>query len=88
MRKLVAKVPILFNGRPFSSGDGLPTSNPAMVKAWISAGSAEWEEVKAPVKEKKGKPEKVEKTVPEEVKEETPKIDPARASLGRSQKRT
>lgn len=40
--KLIAKSPILWKAKQYRIGDELPASDPEMVDAWISAGSAVW----------------------------------------------
>lgn len=53
MQKLIAKVPILFESKIYGIGEKLPTKNPQIVDAWLSAGTAVWkndEEIKATVK--------------------------------------
>lgn len=41
---LVALRPVLYLAHQYSAGDKLPVNNPAMVEAWLGAGSAEWKE--------------------------------------------
>lgn len=38
--KLIAKRPVLYLGRMYPEGAALPANNPAMVAAWLRAGSA------------------------------------------------
>lgn len=41
---LKATRPILFRSLQFRKGDTLPADNEAMVKAWLDAGSAIWDD--------------------------------------------
>lgn len=41
MKKLIAKIPILYQGRMYAEGEALPAYDPQMVDAWVRAGSAE-----------------------------------------------
>lgn len=53
MQKLVAKTTILYESKLYGVGEKLPTNNPQIVEAWLSAGTAVWkdaEEVTTPVK--------------------------------------
>lgn len=56
---LVAKRPILYEGRQFEVGEHLPAYDKKMVDAWLKANSAEWKgEGVAPAQpEKNEKPE-------------------------------
>ena len=51
---LVAKRSVLFRSTQYEAGDALPADNPAMVDAWLLAGSAVWidegEKTEAPKK--------------------------------------
>ena len=42
MQKLTAKTSILFESKLYHPGDELPANNPAMVEAWLEAGTAVW----------------------------------------------
>ena len=42
MQKLTAQKSILFESKIYAPGDSLPTKNPAMVEAWLEAGTAVW----------------------------------------------
>lgn len=42
MKKLIAKVPILYKSHLYGVGEELPTNNPQMVKAWTEAETAVW----------------------------------------------
>lgn len=48
---LIAKRPILHLAKLYHVGDGLPTSDPVMLDAWLDAGSAEWQKDPAEVEE-------------------------------------
>lgn len=53
MQKLIAKTAILYESKLYGVGEKLPTNNPQIVEAWLSAGTAVWkdaEEVTTPVK--------------------------------------
>lgn len=63
MAKLIAKRPILFNGKMYESGETLPCYNTEYVKAWVKNGAAGWEG-KIPEQ-----PEEVKQEQPEEVEE-------------------
>lgn len=41
MKKLIAKIPILYQGRMYAEGEALPAYDSKMVDAWLSAKSAE-----------------------------------------------
>ena len=41
MKKLIAKIPILYQGRMYGEGETLPAYDSKMVDAWVRAGSAE-----------------------------------------------
>lgn len=41
---LVAQIPVLYRSRQYGAGDRLPANDPAMVDAWLEAGSAVWED--------------------------------------------
>lgn len=70
--KLIAKRPILFDGRQFNTGDQLPCYDAKMVEAWLKYKSAEWI----------GKAEKAENAdkPAEEKKEETKPTEPETGS--------
>ena len=42
MKKLIARRPIQYMGRTYKCGEAVPTENPQMVEAWLSANSAVW----------------------------------------------
>lgn len=42
MKKLIAKVPILYKSHLYGVGEELPTNNPQMVEAWVEAETAVW----------------------------------------------
>ena len=44
MKQLIAKFPILFESKMYEIGAELPTKNPQMVDAWVSAGTAVWKD--------------------------------------------
>lgn len=41
MERLIAKRPVLYQGRQYEQGEALPAHDPVMVDAWRRAGSAE-----------------------------------------------
>lgn len=43
MKKLIAKNPVLYQGRTFAPGEALPAQDPRMVKAWLDGNTAEWQ---------------------------------------------
>lgn len=43
MARLIAKRPILYNGRMFQTGDELPQYDEKMIRAWLQHKSAEYE---------------------------------------------
>lgn len=43
MKKLIAKNPVLYQGRTFAPGEALPAQDPRMVKAWLAGNTAEWQ---------------------------------------------
>lgn len=42
--KLIAKTEILYHSHMYGAGDELPQNDQAMVKAWLKAGTAEYED--------------------------------------------
>ena len=44
MKRLIATYPILYLATQYAIGDEILASNPKMVEAWLSAGTAEWRE--------------------------------------------
>ena len=53
MKRLTAQTSILFESKMYKPGDELPVKNPAMVEAWLEAGTAvliDDEQKKAPAK--------------------------------------
>ena len=53
MQKLTAQTSILFESKIYKPGEELPVKNPAMVEAWLEAGTAVWiddEQKETPVK--------------------------------------
>ena len=51
MQRLTAQTSILFESKMYKPGDELPVKNPAMVEAWLAAGTAvliDDEQTKAP----------------------------------------
>lgn len=53
MQKLTAQTSILFESKIYKPGEELPVKDPAMVEAWLEAGTAVWiddEQKKTPVK--------------------------------------
>lgn len=53
MQRLTAKTSILFESKMYKPGEELPVKNPAMVEAWLAAGTAVFiddEQPKAPAK--------------------------------------
>ena len=53
MRRLTAKTSILFESKMYKPGEELPVKNPAMVEAWLEAGTAVFiddEQTKTPAK--------------------------------------
>ena len=53
MKKLTAQTSILFESKMYKPGEELPVKNPAMVEAWLAAGTAVYiddEQKKTPTK--------------------------------------
>lgn len=53
MQRLTAKTSILFESKIYNPGEELPVKNPAMVEAWLAAGTAVFiddEQTKTPAK--------------------------------------
>lgn len=53
MQRLTAQTYILFESKTYKPGEELPVKNPAMVEAWLEAGTAVFiddEQTKTPVK--------------------------------------
>ena len=53
MQRLTAKTSILFESKMYKPGEELPVKNPAMVEAWLAAGTAVFiddEQTKTPAK--------------------------------------
>lgn len=48
MKKLIAKRPILYQGRNYNIGEAIPANDPVMTEAWLKAGSAAWEGTELP----------------------------------------
>lgn len=44
MRRLIARLPVLYRSIQYRAGDTLPADNADMVQAWLDAGSAFWHE--------------------------------------------
>lgn len=44
MRKLIAKIPILYLTKLYKQGEEIPASDSVMVKAWLENEAAAWEE--------------------------------------------
>lgn len=42
MRKLRAKLPVLYASRQYGIGDALPGTDSRLVDAWLESGAAEW----------------------------------------------
>lgn len=61
---LRAKIPILYKSRQYRIGETLPATDDRMVKAWIKAGSAFWDEVDVPEKAPKAQPVTAEAGLP------------------------
>lgn len=47
MKKLIAKKPIQYGGRIYTPGETVPAHDQRMVKAWLSASTAEWKDTAA-----------------------------------------
>lgn len=73
--KLIAKRPILFDGRQFNTGDQLPCYDARMVEAWLKYQSAEWVGKAEKPDEKPEKAEKPAEGKKEETKPEEPEAD-------------
>lgn len=48
MRNLIARVPVLTQGRQYAPGERLPTDDTALTALWLQYGSAYWDEPLAP----------------------------------------
>lgn len=46
--KLIAIHPILYHSTQYQPGQSLPVNNPGMVQAWLSAGTAIWQDEEIP----------------------------------------
>ena len=42
--RLIATRPVLYLARQYGVGDELPSKDPSMVEAWLTAGSAVWKD--------------------------------------------
>ena len=89
MSMLVAVRPVLYLSKQYRAGDELPTSDSAMVTAWVNAGTAVWKEEAAaaatkakPAAAKAGMPGKSSSGDPDDLAGEVP----ARAKRSRKKK--
>lgn len=64
IKQLIALRPVLYLARQYGAGDELPTSDPDMVKAWISAKTAVWKEESTAADAPKAKPVTAEAGMP------------------------
>ena len=64
MQKLTAKASILFESKIYKPGEELPANNPAMVEAWLEAGTAVWIDPETISTKAKAKPKTAEPGLP------------------------
>lgn len=79
MARLIAKRPILYNGRMFQTGDELPQYDEKMIRAWLQHKSAEYEG-------QEDKPEEADKQAEADKSEESDKQEKETSTRKRGKK--